>query len=65
LGDSFISQDGILIARIEDFKYQILLPTSGVSLIIISRFSMLNLIVILPNSLKSKNKGIIRKLEWK
>jgi len=59
IGNSFISQDGILISRIEDSKYQILLPTSGVSLIIISRFSMLNLIVILPNSLKSKTRGLL------
>jgi len=59
IGNSFISQDGILISRIEDVKYQILLPTSGVSLIIISRFSMLNLIVILPNSLKSKTRGLL------
>jgi len=59
IGNSFISQDGILISRIDDSKYQILLPTSGVSLIIISRFSMLNLIVILPNSLKSKTRGLL------
>jgi len=59
IGNSFISQDGILISRIEDSKYQILLPTSGVSLIIISRFSMLNLIVVLPNSLKSKTRGLL------
>jgi len=59
IGNSFISQDGILISRIEDSKYQILLPTSSVSLIIISRFSMLNLIVILPNSLKSKTRGLL------
>jgi len=59
IGNSFISKDGILISRIEDSKYQILLPTSGVSLIIISRFSMLNLIVILPNSLKSKTRGLL------
>jgi len=59
IGSSFISQDGILISRIEDSKYQILLPSSGVSLIIISRFSMLNLIVILPNSLKSKTRGLL------
>jgi len=59
IGNSFISQDGILISRIEDSKYQILLPSSGVSLIIISRFSMLNLIVILPNSLKSKTRGLL------
>jgi len=59
IGNSFISQDGILISRIEDSKYQILLPTSGVSLIIISRFSMLNLILILPNSLKSKTRGLL------
>jgi len=59
IGNSFISQDGILVSRIEDSKYQILLPTSGVSLIIISRFSMLNLIVILPNSLKSKTRGLL------
>jgi len=59
IGNSFISQDGILISRIEDSKYQILLPISGVSLIIISRFSMLNLIVILPNSLKSKTRGLL------
>jgi len=58
IGNSFISQDGILISRIEDSKYQILLPSS-VSLIIISRFSMLNLIVILPNSLKSKTRGLL------
>jgi len=59
IGNSFISQDGILISRIEDSKYQIVLPTSGVSIIIISRFSMLNLIVILPNSLKSKTRGLL------
>jgi len=59
IGNSFISQDGILISRIEDSKYQILLPSSGVSLIIISRFSMLNLIVIIPNSLKSKTRGLL------
>jgi len=59
IGNSFISQDGILISRIEDSKYQILLPTSSVSIIIISRFSMLNLIVILPNSLKSKTRGLL------
>jgi len=59
IGNSFISQDGILISRIEDSKYQILLPTSSVSLIIISRFSMLNLIVILPNSMKSKTRGLL------
>jgi len=59
IGNSFISQDGILISRIEDSKYQILLPSSGVSLIIISRFSMLNLIVILPNSMKSKTRGLL------
>jgi len=59
IGNSFISQDGILISRIEDSKYQILLPSSSVSLIIISRFSMLNLIVILPNSLKSKTRGLL------
>jgi len=59
IGNSFISQDGILISRIEDSKYQILLPTSGVSLIIISKYSMLNLIVILPNSLKSKTRGLL------
>jgi len=59
IGNSFISQDGILISRIEDSKYQILLPTSSVSLIIISRFSMLNLIVIIPNSLKSKTRGLL------
>jgi len=58
IGNSFTSQDGILISRIEDSKYQILLPSS-VSLIIISRFSMLNLIVILPNSLKSKTRGLL------
>jgi len=58
IGNSIISQDGILISRTEDSKYQILLP-SGVSLIIISRFSMLNLIVILPNSLKSKTRGLL------
>jgi len=59
IGDYFISQDGILVSRIENSKYQILLPTSEVSLIIISRFSMLNLIVILPNSLKSKTRGLL------
>jgi len=59
IGNSFISQDGILISRIEDSKYQIVLPSSGVSLIIISKFSMLNLIVILPNSLKSKTRGLL------
>jgi len=59
VGTSFISQDGILISRIEDSKYQILLPTSEVSLIIISRFSMLNLIVIIPDSLKSKTRGLL------
>jgi len=58
IGNYFVSQDGILISRIEDSKYQILL-SSGVSLIIISRFSMLNLIVILPNSLKSKTRGLL------
>jgi len=59
IGNSFTSQDGILISRIEDSKYQILLPLSQVSLIIISKYSMLNLIVILPNSLKSKTRGLL------
>jgi len=59
IGNSFTSQDGILISRIEDSKYQILLPSSEVSLIIISKYSILNLIVILPNTLKSKTRGLL------